>query len=163
VFANEYSWLPNGLCCFRSGKGTNSQIHLERYEKGKVEELFAKNIGKTVQYPICLTNGVIAVDVDGVVGRLNLTGDYVFMAKPKGFEGLSATSGKLDDNHIFMTETVSNKEKNGLLYHLYVVDISGTEPTLKTEFNIIPPLRITLTMKEIVVVGETNVLRLKIP
>ena len=101
--------------------------------------------------------------LDGVIYKLDLRGEVVFVAKPKGFEGLSSTSGRLDDHRIFMTETVSNKEKNGLLYHLYVVDISGTEPTLKTKFDIIPPLRITKTLDEIIVVGETNVLRLKDP
>ena len=46
---------------------------------------------------------------------------------------------------------------------LYVVDISGTEPVLITKFDIVPPLAVTKTLDEIIVVGETNVLRLKIP
>jgi len=49
------------------------------------------------------------------------------------------------------------------VHSLLVVNISGTKPVLETNFDIIQPLRITHTLDEIIVVGETNVLRLKIP
>jgi hypothetical protein len=165
VDATEDSWLRTGLFCFRSGIGTNTQIHLARYENGKFEELFTKVIGHSVKCPICFTNGVVVVSSDGVIRKLDLTGQFVFVSKPKGFEGLSGATGRLDDNRIFMTETTPYKQNNGWLnrYRLYVVDISGAEPTLKEEFNIIPPLRITRTIEEIVVIGETNILRVKIP
>lgn len=161
--STEDSSIRTGLFSFRSGIGTNTQIHMERYEKGKIQELFTKTIGRPINNPICLTNGVIVVCLDGVICKLDLSGEFVFVAKPKGFEGLSLTSGRLDDGRIFMAESVPNKQKNGLLDRLYVVDISGTEPVLKTKFDIIPPLRITKTLDEIIVVGETNVLRLRIP
>ena len=163
VAAGEYSWLTTGLFCFRSGEGTNTQIHMERYKNGKIEELFTKTIGRMVVSPICLTNGVVTMSHDGVIRRLDLKGEYVFAAKPKEFEGVSEEIGMLDDNHIFMTATVFNKEKNGQLHHLYVVDISGTEPVLKKRFEIIAPQRITLTLDEIIVIGETNVQRLEVP
>ena len=115
---------------------------MERYKNGKVEELFAKTIGRMVVSPICFTNGVVTMSHDGVIRRLDLKGEYVFVAKPKGFEGVARQIGRLDDHHIFMVETIRDEQKNGWLYHLYVVDISGKEPVLKTRFDIIEPYRI---------------------
>jgi hypothetical protein len=162
---SEYSWLSTGLFCFRTGTGTNDQIHMVRYEiqNEKFERLFTKTIGHPVKPPICLTNGAIVVSVDGVIRRLDLKGDYVFVAKPKGFEGLAEQIGRLDDHHIFMVGRDFNEKTNAVQYRLYVVNISGTEPVLKKKFDIIAPYRITLTLDEIIVVGETNVLRLKDP
>jgi len=161
--ANEYSWLRTGFFCFRTSVGTNNQVHLVKYEHGKFDELFTRTMKGRVYAPICLTNGVIAVNVYGVICRLDLKGEYVFEAKPKGFEGLVRESGRLDDNHIFMVETVRNKQNNDWLYYLDMVDISGKEPVLKTKFDIIPPVGITQTMDEIIVIGETNVQRLDVP
>lgn len=161
VAAGEYSWLANGLFCFRSGEGTNTQIHMERYKNGKIEELFTKTIGRMVVSPLCLTNGVVTMSHDGVIRRLDLKGEYVFVAKPKGFEGVAEQIGTLDDHRIFMVGFVSDVKTKIPQFRLYVVDISGTEPVLKKKFDIIEPDRITLTLDEIIVVGETNVLRLK--
>jgi len=163
VAAGEYSWLANGLFCFRSGEGTNTQIHMERYKNGKIEELFTKTIGRMVVSPLCLTNGVVTMSHDGVIRRLDLKGEYVFVAKPKGFEGLAEQIGTLDDHRIFMVGSAFNEKTNASQYRLYLVNISGTEPIVKKKFDIIAPYRITLTLDEIIVVGETNVLRLKDP
>jgi hypothetical protein len=159
----EDSWLRTGLFCFRTGNGTNDQIHLARYENGKFDELFIKAIGRPVKPPICLTNGVIVVSVDGVIRRLNLKGEYIFEAKPKGFEGLAGHIGSRDDHHIFMVGSVFDEKANIFKHRLYVVDISGSEPVLKTTFDIIEPYQIALTLDEIIVVGETNVQRLAAP
>ena len=114
--------------------------------------------------PALSPNGVIAVNVYGVIRRLDLEGEYVFVAKPKGFEGVATDIGRRDDNHIFMVETIRNKQNNGWLFHLNVVDISGKEPVLKTKFDIIEPYDgVTLTLDEIIVIGETNVQRLEVP
>jgi len=161
--STEDSSIGTGLFSFRSGIETNTQIHLERYANGKIQELFVKTIGKPLQNPVCLTNGVVVVCKDGVIYKLDLRGNCVFVAKPKGFEGLSITGGRLDENRIFMTEDVPNKQENRWVHSLLVVNISGTKPVLETNFDIIQPLRITHTLDEIIVVGETNVLRLKIP
>jgi len=161
---NEYSWLRTGLFCFRTSVGTNDQIHLVKYEHGKFDELFARTMEGRVKAPICLTNGVIAVNVYGVICRLDLKGEYLFVAKPRGFEGVATHIGRRDDNHIFMVETIRNKENNGWLFHLDVVDISGKEPVLKTTFDIIEPYDgVKLTFDEIIVIGETNVQRLDVP
>jgi hypothetical protein len=161
---NEYSWLRTGLFCFRTSVGTNDQIHLVKYEYGKFDELFTRTMERRVKAPICLTNGVIAVSVDGVIRRLDLKGEYVFVAKPKGFEGVATNIGRRDDNHIFMVETIRNKRNDGWLFRLDVVDISGKEPVFKTKFDIIQPYDgITLTMDGIIVIGETNVQRLEVP
>jgi hypothetical protein len=161
--ATEDSSLRASLFSFRSGKGTNTQIHLQRYEQGKSQELFAKTIGRPIHNPICLTNGVIAVCPDGVIYKLDLRGEFVFVAKPKGFEGFSSTSKRLDDGRIFMTESVPDQQKNGFRERLYVVDISGTEPVLKTKYDITPPLGTARTTEEVNRAGETNVSKLKIP
>lgn len=160
---SENPWLWPGLFCFRTETGTNYQIHLFRYENGQFKTLFVKTIGHPVKPPICLTNGVVVVSVDGVIRRLDLKGEYVFVAKPKGFDGLAEDIGRLDDHHIFATGSVFDKKKNCLLYRFYVVDISGTEPILKKKFDIIEPCSITRTLHEIIVVGETNVQRLDVP
>jgi hypothetical protein len=161
--ATQDSSIRASLFSFRSGKGTNTQIHLQRYEKGKIQELFTRTIGRPVHNPICLTNGVIAVCPDGVIYKLDLRGEFVFVAKPKGFEGSSSTSKRLDDGRIYMTESVPDQQKTGLLERLHVVDISGTEPVLKTKFDITQPLGTARTTEKITVVGETNVSRLKSP
>jgi len=160
---NEYSWLRTGLFCFRTSVGTNDQIHLVRYEHGKFDELFTRTMEGRVKAPICLTNGVIAVDVYGVIRRLDLKGEYVFVAKPKGFEDLAEGIGRRDDHHIFMVGSVFNKKANAYQHRLYVVNIAGAEPVVKTKFDIIEPYGITLTLDEIIVIGETNVQRLAVP
>jgi hypothetical protein len=160
---SEDSWLRTGLFCFRTCPGTNNQIHMVRYENGKFEKLFTKAIGHPVKPPICLTNGVIVVSVDGVIRRLDLKGEYVFVAKPKGFEGLAGHIGRLDDHNIFVVGSAFDKKINAHRHRLYVVNISSTEPVIKMKFDIIAPYQIALTLDECIVVGETNVLRLKIP
>ncbi len=172
--AVDGSWLRTGLFSLRTitvtnNTATNYQIHLFRYADGKFEKLFTKAIGHAVKPPICLTNGVIVVSVDGVIRRLDLKGEYVFAAKPKGFDGLAREIGRLDDfHHIFMVGGVFNEKINDVQYRLYMVDVSGTEPVVTTKFDIVRPYGITLGWdprlgNDIVVVGETNVLRLKIP
>jgi len=161
VVAGEYSWFPSGLFCFRSDTGTNTQIHLVNYDNGRIQELFTKSIGHTVMAPICLSNGVVTTSSDGFIRKLNLKGEFLFVAKPKGFDGASAFSGKVTDNCIFMTASVYMKP--ALLYYLYLVDISGTEPIVKAKFDIIQPVRITTTFEEIVVIGQKDTLRFRIP
>src|SRR4051812_25658890 len=90
--ATEDSWLPLGLFCFRSGTDTNTQLHLVKYENGKIETVFTTPTSCTVKSPICLTNGVIAVSSDGIIRKLNLKGEFVFTARPKGFEGAAVAS-----------------------------------------------------------------------
>ena len=133
VVAGEDSWLRSGLFCFRSNTDTNTQIHLARYNNGRIEPLFAKAIGHTVQAPICLSNGVVATSSDGVIRKLDLKGEILFVAKPQGFDGASALSGKVTDNCIFMTETVYAKP--GWRYYLYLVDVAGAEPVVKARFT----------------------------
>jgi hypothetical protein len=60
-----------------------------------------------------------------------------------------------------MTATVYSK--SGWLYYLYLVDISGAEPVVKSKFDIMQPIRIIPTFEDIVVIGLKDTLRLKIP
>ena len=159
----EGSWLRTGLFCFRTSVGTNDQIHLVRYGNGKFEELFTRAMGRRAKPPICLTNGVAVVSVDGVIRRLDLKGEYVFTEKPKEFEGVAEDIGRLDDHRIFVTGSVFDKTENRWLHRLYLVNISGSRPVLTEKFDIIQPCTIAQTLDEIIVVGETNVQRLEIP
>ena len=161
VCADEDAWLPLGLFCFRSGVGTNCQIHLAKYNEGRIEPVFTRFIGQTVKAPICLTNGVIATSSDGIIHKLNFKGEFMFEAKPKGFDGASGLSGKVTENCIFMTATVYSA--TGWLYYLYFVDISGAVPVVKAKFDIRQPVRIIVTFEEVVMIGRKDTLRLKIP
>jgi len=132
-----------------------------KYSGGDAETLFTARTG-TIQYPICLSNGVVVVNVDGIISKIGLHGEVVFKAKVKHFGGASGFSGRLTGNRIFLTETTYNSNKQELVYHLYVVDVAGTEPVVIQKFDIIQPLRIVPLDNEIVVLGRKDVLRLKV-
>ena len=157
------SFGSSGLLCFRTFNETNTQIHLAQYVNGKFSELFVKNMDYPVMAPICLTNGVIVTSSDGVVRKLNLAGDFLFVAKPKGFDGVLGLCGIVSDTCIFMQETLQNTAGKGFNFRLWLVDVSGVEPIVTAKFNIIQPWRITRAVDEIIVVGPTNTLRFKIP
>jgi len=161
--SGENSWRPNGLFCFRSGKNTNTQIHLIRYKDGKLETVFTTNTFEGIQSPICLAENVIAVSVDGVIHKLDLNGKFIFRAKPVAFTGASGHSGRINDNHIFMTETSWNEQGKNWKYYLYIVDVSGEGPVISSKFEIIQPFKITRTIDEVVIVGVNDVQRLKLP
>jgi hypothetical protein len=151
-----------GLFCLKSISETNRQIHLFRYDQGKIEHLFAKSVSRAVHFPICLTNGVVAVSSDGVVRKFDLNGDLVFSAKPAGFEGLARDSGRIDFDHIFITEVTTNAQNNSSLYQLLVVDVTGSLPIVKSKSGIIQPFRVVVTGEDLVILGLTNTQRLKV-
>jgi hypothetical protein len=161
--SGENSWRPNGLFCFKSGKSENTQIHLVRYKDGKLETVFTIDTSETIQSPICLAENVIAVSSDGVIHKLDLNGKFVFRTKPIGFKGVSGHSGWISDKQIFMTEALWNDQEKKWMYYLYIVDILGKEPVVLSKFETIQPYKITRTSDEIVIVGQKDVQRLKLP
>lgn len=112
--------------------------------------------------PICLSNAVIAVGANGVVKKFDLNGELLFQAKPKGFDGASAMSGRLTDKCIFMTETLFEAKRKSLVYHLCIIEVCGAAPLLKARFNIPQPLGISRTSDHIFVIGAKETARLSI-
>jgi hypothetical protein len=151
----EGSWDREGYFAFCSGRGENMRIHLAKLESNELRTVFATNVSSTVLFsPSCLTSGVVVVDVTGVITKFDLTGKFIFGTRLAAMEGTPSWSGKLDDRHIFVTETVWRTHEKTWQYRLYVVDVSGKEPFLTSKFDIIQPERVTRTRTQIVVIGE---------
>lgn len=163
AIAGRDSWSPPGLFCFRTITGTNQQIHLAQYKNGRIAELFARDIGCSVMFPICLSNGVVAVSSDGVVRKLDLNGNVTFATKPAGFKGASAMSGKLNETCIFMTEALYETHRKRWHYSILLVDVSKMVPAVKARFDTAQPFAIACTSDELVVIGRKDTLRFRIP
>jgi hypothetical protein len=167
IIGSTDSWGPDGFFCFKSYIETNNEtfveIHLMRFTDGKVKQVFSEQVTPPGYSPICLSSGVIDVTADGVIRKFNLNGENVFEVKPKGFQGASAMSGKIGNRCIFLTETFYDNRSKNLLYHLYLVDVSGIEPIVRNIFNIFQPLKIVRTSDEIIIIGRNDESRLKIP
>lgn len=162
IRVGQDSSLPNGLFCYRSGRGEDVRIHLVRLGGDKIETVFTKSMPKGAPPPVLLSEAVIVVSVDGVVHKLDLNGEFVFRMKPAGVEGVSGLSGKVNNKHIFMTETVYDKRKQGPVHYLCIVDVSGKEPIVKRKFRMVEFGKVTRTSDDIVIIGRKKVQRLKI-
>jgi hypothetical protein len=160
----EGSWHRSGLFCFASDTGKKTRVQLIKIDGGAVRVLFSAGASNTVVFsPVCLSNGVVFVDVDGYITKLDLAGERLFKTRPSAFEGAIRASDRVNANCIFVTETVSNTRRKGLRYQLHLIDVSGSLPAPKGKFEIVAPIRVVRTSTELVVIGEKITQRIKIP
>ncbi len=154
---------PSGLFCYVTGSDGNTQIHLAQFDQGNAEVKFTRTLPTSVKPPICLKQSVVAVNAEGEIYKLDLKGELVIAAKPAGFSGTARQVGKLTDTLIFVVETLWDSKSNGWLHHIYIIDVEGSQPVVKSKERIIEPFLITRTHDEIIVVGNEDVQRLKMP
>jgi len=112
---------------------------------------------------MCFRGGVVVVSAEGVIRKLDFNGNFAFVAKPAEFDGACLLVGKANDDCIFMTQIQYDVRDKHFRYQLVLVDVSGTAPAVKARFNTVQPMRIAKTSEEIIVIGETDTLRFKIP
>jgi len=161
--AGQDSWHRTGLLCFSTGTEEKTRVHLVKFDGQDVRMLFVTGITNTVLFsPVCLSNSVVVVDVEGVISKLDLEGEFVFRTRPKTLEGTVSWSGKLSEKNIFVTETLWNERARAWKYQLHIFDVTGKSPEPISKLGIIQPLRVVRTSTEIVVVGEKDCQRLEL-
>jgi hypothetical protein len=161
VFAGRDCWGPPGLFSFRTFDGTNTQIHLAKYNNGTIKSVFSKSFGYSTMNPICVSNGVIVTTVEGTVAKLDMKGEFLFRTKLKGFQGTWLKSGRIGNNSIFVTSAMYGK--SSFNFYIYLVDVSGMGPVIKGKFEILQPIAVIPTFDEVIVVGTKETTRLKMP
>jgi hypothetical protein len=76
-------------------------------------------------------------------------------------EGALQLSGRISYNSIFVTSAVYGKPS--FHFYIYLVDISGMDPVIKSTFEIIQPITVIPTFEEVIVVGIKDTAKFKMP
>lgn len=161
----ESSWSgsPHGLVAFVRGFDGGQELHLIRLGATEPKTLFIKPV-PPVKPPICFTNAVVVVEADGTITKFNLTGTQIFSAKPAGFTGACALSGRISEESIFLTETFVPTGGKGLSYRLNFVDVSGAKPVTKATSPIPQPRKVVLTPDgDVLIASQSKVVRVPVP
>ena len=164
----ESSWSggPHGLVAYVRSFDGGKELHLIRLGASEPRTLFIKRV-PPVKPPICFTNAVVVVEVDGTITKFDLTGAQIFSAKPTGFTGACGLSGRISGAStylIYLTETFVPAGGKGFSYRLHFVDVSGAKPFIKATFSIPELGKVVLTPDgDVLIVSSSKVVRVPVP
>lgn len=133
IVAGNGGWHSSGIFCFSSFAEENSQLTVVRVTPAPTV-LLKTNLHEVVKPPICTSTSVIVVTVAGRIQKFSHSGRLEFDETLPDVTGACGLTGKITDNHIYVTETRYSKKQPR--YRLHLFDISGTSPRRIAEFRL---------------------------
>ena len=129
-----------------------------------VEVLFTKSISNDVILPpLCVSNGVVVVSVDGVVTKFGFDGTQKFSIRVLKNEEVSKLTGRWDAGTVYLTAMTYEGSNRKPRYRLLWIDVIGSGPVYKGEVDIGEPMKTFRLENDIVVCGRSNTERIAAP
>lgn len=139
-------------------------ITVTKCSTNDVQILFTKNIGDDVVLPpVCVSNGVIVVSVDGVMTKYGFDGKEIFTSKILKEEEVSKLNGRWDGGIVYLTGMTYEGAVRKPRYRMLWVDVKGNKPVFIGARDIGEPKKAFRMDNDLVVCGSTNTERIAAP
>ena len=154
----------SGILAYRFVQGDSTQVTAVKCSSNTVQVLFTKRIPDDVVLPpLCVSNGVIVVSVDGLVTKYGLDGKQVFSVRALRAGEVSRLAGRWDSGTVYLTGMAYEGAERKARYRLVWVDVSSSALTLRGEVDTGEPMRVFRVGSDIVVCGRRNTERVAAP
>lgn len=161
--AQEGSSERSGVFAYLHVEQERKHITAVRCSANSAQVLFTKNITNDVVLPpICFSNAVVVVTVDGIVTKYGLDGVQTFSSSVLKSGEVSRLAGRWDSGIVYLTG-MSYDANRKPRYRMLWLDVSGKNPVHKGDVRIGEPKKAFRLGYEIVVCGDSNTERVAAP
>ena len=112
--------------------------------------------------PVCVSNAVVVVSVDGCVTKYGLDGTEIFSSTVLKPGEISRLAGRWDSGTVYLTGMRYDSERNPR-YRMVWIDVLGRHPVHKGDVDIGEPKKAFRMGNDIVVCGDNNTERVTAP
>ena len=125
--------------------------------------LFTKSISNDVVLPpVCVSNAIVVVSVDGTVTKYGLDGTQMFSSTVLKSGEVSRLAGGWDSGIVYLTGMNYDSQRKPR-YRMVWIDVRGKNPVQKGDVAIGEPKKAFRLENDIVVCGDTNTERVAAP
>ena len=161
--AQEGSTESSGVFAYLMVQGKHEHITAVQCSSNSVQVLFTKSISKDVVLPpVCVSNAVVVVSVDGTVTKYGLDGAQIFSSSVLKPGEVSRLAGRWDSSIVYLTGMSYDSQRKPR-YRMLWIDVLGKNPVQKGDVATGEPKKAFRLGNDIVVCGDSNTERVAAP